>query len=60
MEGPGLTALTALVKTFSTGVVGIGTKGDLEGFVGEILTGRIVYVCYTLKFLNSLSTSVVC
>ena len=42
VEGAGLTALTALVKTFSTGVVGVGTKGDLEGFVGEILTGKSI------------------
>ena len=32
MEGAGLTALTALVKSFSTGVVGVGTKGDLGRF----------------------------
>ena len=41
VEEAGLTALTALVKTFSTGLVEVGTKGGLEEFIGEILNGMI-------------------
>ena len=41
MEGAGLSALTALVKGLSTEVVSVGTKGETDGFIGEILTGKI-------------------